>query len=532
MDYDSYYPRPLLKRDSFYSLNGEWDVNGHKVIVPYPLEAKINSYPNAEDVYVYTKSFVLPDGFYSNDKRVILHFGAVDQKCKVYINDVFVKENTGGYLPFEADITEQLKTENIIRVEVIDTLDHFYPYGKQTNTPKGMWYTPVSGIWQSVWMEAVGASYIRNIEIKTDMNNVYLHIDSDESEFTVTCNDKTETYSSKDIIINIKNPHLWSLDDPYLYDLTITTSKDTVSSYFGLREVKMIDDRLYLNNKPVFLNGLLDQGYFKDYIYTPKSIEDYKKDIKNMKELGFNLLRKHIKVEPEMFYTYCDQMGMLVMQDMVNQGDYSFFFDTALPTAGFLRLPKPTVDKKRFDFFINHSKRTIRKVKSHPSLIAYTIYNEGWGQQSASKAYEILKKEDPDRFFDSTSGWFFDNKSDFDSYHVYFKTKVLKYKRRPLILSECGGFTRDVRDDENTKIYGYGKTDSEEALTDKIIEMHDLMSIPSIKNGMMGIIYTQVSDVENEINGIYSFDRKICKVNKERIREVNRKLQEEFEKNI
>ncbi|MBO7699059.1 MAG: glycoside hydrolase family 2, partial [Erysipelotrichaceae bacterium] len=269
-------------------------------------------------------------------------------------------------------------------------------------------------------------------------------------------------------------------------------------------------------------------------IFLPESPEDYRQDILNMKELGFNCLRKHIKIEPEAFYYHCDKEGMLVIQDMVNSGAYSFFTDTVLPTIGLLKVRKPLVDQKRYDFFIEHAKETIRHLKSHPCIFAYTIYNEGWGQQIASKAYETLKVEDPERLFDSTSGWFFDDKSDFDSYHVYFRNTILPKGNRLLLLSECGGFIRDISDHKSDKgsTWGYGKTNSEEELTDKIIAMHEKMVIPSIRNGLTGYIYTQVSDVEGEINGLYTYDRRVCKVNKEKLLEANRKLQEVYKTNL
>jgi hypothetical protein len=220
---------------------------------------------------------------------------------------------------------------------------------------------------------------------------------------------------------------------------------------------------------------------------------------------------------------------MLVMQDMVNSGPYLFFSDTVLATLG-LNLKRPIKDRKRYDFFLQHCKDTIEHLKSHPCIIAYTIYNEGWGQQDAAGTYEILKKLDPARLFDSTSGWFTDKKSDFDSYHIYFRNKILHSGENILALSECGGFIRDIAEHHSDKgsRWGYGSADSEEALTDKILEMHEKMVIPSIRNGLSLVIMTQISDVEGEINGLYTYDRSVCKVNKERMKEANRRLQETY----
>jgi len=362
------------------------------------------------------------------------------------------------------------------------------------------------------------------------MNSLHLQILSNAQKFKVEFENYCEVFDSNIIDIAIPEPHLWSLQDPYLYKLKITTDDDQIESYFGLRkiETRIINghERLFMNNRPLFINGLLDQGYFEKGIYTPEDVIEYERDIVGIKELGFNTLRKHIKIEDEAFYYYCDKHGILVIQDMVNSGKYSFFKDTILPTIGFLKLRRKTKDKKRLEFFLDQSRRTIGLLKSHPSLIGYTIYNEGWGQQEASACYEILKKEDPDRLFDATSGWFFDDKSDFDSYHIYFRNKVLKGKQRLLLLSECGGFTRNIEEHSDSKktSYGYGKTDSEEELTERIIDMHRKMVIPSIENGLVGYIMTQISDVEGEINGMFTYDRSVCKVNKKKILAANNEL--------
>ncbi|MBR3266041.1 MAG: glycoside hydrolase family 2 [Erysipelotrichaceae bacterium] len=528
--YDNYYPRPLLKRNSFFSLNGLWELNGQNINVPFPPEAKLSGYDGDLGNLVYRKRFTLPENFYKKSDRVILHFGAIDQLADVFLNDTFITHNEGGYLPFSVDISRYLEDDNLLEVRVTDELDYFYPYGKQSKKPAGMWYTPVSGIWKSVWIEALPQNGIENLNIKTDMNSLHLQILSNAQKFKVEFENYCEVFDSNIIDIAIPEPHLWSLQDPYLYKLKITTDDDQIESYFGLRkiETRIINghERLFMNNRPLFINGLLDQGYFEKGIYTPEDVKEYERDIVGIKELGFNTLRKHIKIEDEAFYYYCDKHGILVIQDMVNSGKYSFFKDTILPTIGFLKLRRKAKDKKRLEFFLDQSRRTIGLLKSHPSLIGYTIYNEGWGQQEASACYEILKKEDPDRLFDATSGWFFDDKSDFDSYHIYFRNKVLKGKQRLLLLSECGGFTRNIEEHSDSKktSYGYGKTDSEEELTERIIDMHRKMVIPSIENGLVGYIMTQISDVEGEINGMFTYDRSVCKVNKKKILAANNEL--------
>ena len=282
-----------------------------------------------------------------------------------------------------------------------------------------------------------------------------------------------------------------------------------------------------MNGKPVFMHGLLDQGYYSDGIYLPAEPEEYDRDILRVKELGFNMLRKHIKIEPEAFYYYCDKHGMLVVQDMVNNGGYSFIGDTALPTIG-MKKRKDTGKKigATQKFFIQHTKQTIEHLYNHPCIVAYTIFNEAWGQFQSDRMYDYVKEWDSTRLIDSTSGWFWQEKNDFDSEHIYFKVIDLEPKERPLFLSECGGYTRAIDGHSYAKYasYGYGGADSEEDLTDMIVDMYEKMVLPGIKKGVCGCVYTQVSDVEDEVNGLFTYDRKVCKVDKERMKEIAEKL--------
>ena len=539
--WNEYYPRPQLRRESFLSLNGVWKLNGNDITVPFPPESQAAEYRGElSELMSYERTFDLPKGFCQGNQRVILHFGAVDQVCHVYVNNQLVIKHEGGYLPFSADITDQLCLgDNQLRVEAEDTLSHDYPYGKQRKDRGGMWYTPVSGIWQSVWLEAVARKHIREIKITPDTKGITLHVAADEEKCSVTADGKTfEIAANTDARIEVEQPHLWSPEDPYLYDMHITAGEDEVDSYFALREVSIRDvngvQRVCLNGKPIFMNGLLDQGYFVEGIYLPMSPDAYAQDIENMQELGFNLLRKHIKIEPEIFYHECDRRGMLVMQDMVNAGDYKFFRDTVLPTAGFKWWPdwRPG-DRARKEFFEKHCRETLRHLHNHPCVIAYTIFNEGWGQYDSDRIYTELKNLDPTRFYDSTSGWFHKKKSDVDSLHIYFRNAVLKPKKRPMLLSECGGYKREIEGHVFAQggDYGYGKTDSEEALTEKIAEMYRIMVLPAVEKGLCGVIYTQVSDVEDEINGLYTFDRAICKVNKEKMRALSCQVMEKLPEN-
>lgn len=540
MTWNNVYPRPQLKRDSFFSLNGEWLLDETKIIVPFPPESQLSHYNKPINEHMtYEKVFSLPDDFIQFSSRVILHFGAVDQIAKVFLNNHLVTCHQGGYLPFEADITDFLKNNNHLVVEVEDTLSHDYPYGKQKKKRGGMWYTPVSGIWQSVWLEAVPPLYIEKLKITPALDSIHLDVQTQAPWYKVTIFLENETfvqeYNQKHIDISIENGHYWSVTDPYLYMMQIETETDMIESYFALRTVSINqENQVCLNQQPLFLHGVLDQGYFIDGLFLPKTPDQYKEDILNMKELGFNLLRKHIKIEPDIFYYYCDYYGILVMQDMVNNGNYHYILDTVLPNLGFRYRPDTLMKNKvQKNIFVQHSLETLDLLYNHPSIIAYTIFNEGWGQFEADKIYRLLKKTDPSRLYDATSGWFQQKESDFDSRHVYFKNKVLKTKKeKPILLSECGGYTRYIENHvyNSQASYGYGKANSEKSLTYRILKLYDEMVIPSIKWGLCGCIYTQLSDIEDEINGLYTYDRQICKVNVEKMKFLLMKIEKEYKK--
>lgn len=544
------YPRPQFKRDSYYCLNGKWQLNNNDIIVPYCKECNLSFYPNKdrEDILIYTKHFCLPDNFYTDKDKVVLHFDGVDQIAKVYINDNYLGSHEGGYIPFSFDITNYLQKSNILKVEVIDNNDLFYPYGKQSLKPSGMWYTPVSGIWKSVWIQTVPKIHeIKSIKINTTLDQVILDIDTDAS-FTLSIDfddgTYTSTYDTNKVVIDLNscgyNYQYWDTNNPKLYYFKVFTDSDTVESYFAIREIQIKDindyKRLYLNNKPCYLNAVLDQGYYIDSLLTPKDNNDLINDILYMKELGFNTLRKHIKIEDELFYYYCDYYGMLVIQDMVNSGPVHYYKNIVFPTLGF-QYQKDTknIDIKRYDFFINHCIDTINLLYNHPCIISWTIYNESWGQQNANKAYDTLKKLDSNRLFDTCSGWYKNYHSDIDSNHIYFRNKVLKtkYKEKLLILSEFGGIKRKIDGHIFTQRkcnYGYATSNSEEELMNKIKDSYYKMLLPSINNGLCGSVFTQLSDVEEEINGLYTYDRQVCKVNKKQMLELNNMLYQAYTK--
>ena len=528
MSWMNEYPRPQMRRASFLSLNGSWQCSGQTINVPYPPQSALSGWKGDVPVKLrYERRVTLTEGFQGPQERVWLHFGAVDQIADVAVNGQHVVHHEGGYLPFSADVTEALhEGENTITVDVTDALDRTYPYGKQCRKPHGMWYTPVSGIWQTVWMEAVPQKHIEVLKITPALDSVTLTVECSEPECTVQIvgGEPMRIPTHRPVTIPMANPHLWSPEDPHLYEFTVQTAADCVQSYFALRTVEAKSGRILLNGKPVFLNGVLDQGYFADGIFLPESPEGFEADVRRMKALGFNLLRKHIKVEPEAFYYACDRLGMLVMQDMVNNGGYNFLLDTALPTIGLKkrgdRIPG---QRKRKAVFRQHCLDTVKHVYNHPCIVAYTIFNEGWGQFDADQMYTLLRRADSTRLWDATSGWFHQRLSDVESLHVYFRNARLSASgERLLLLSECGGYARAVEGHlfKPDAKYGYGEANTEEALTDKIALMYEEMVLPSIPKGLCGVVYTQVSDVEEEINGLYTYDRQVYKVSPERMREM------------
>ena len=550
----SEYPRPQFRRDSYICLNGKWEIKISKeevsfdenfekeIIVPFSIESYLSGiygYLEKGEYIYYRKEFILPEGF--NKGRVILHFDAVDQICGVYLNRKLVKTNEGGYLPFEVDISDFLEEKNVIFVKVKDDLDLKYGYGKQTKTSKGMWYTKTSGIWKTVWLESVPVNYFKNVKIDVTLDSVTLDISTSIEDKTLIIHtengDIVKSFKENKITLAIPSPHLWTPEDPYLYNFELISKEDKVYSYFALRTIEIKNEKvpyIYLNGKPIFFHGLLDQGYFPDGLLTPKSYQKYEDEILKLKELGFNTLRKHIKVEPLYFYYLCDKLGMIVFQDMVNNSPYSFIRDTALPTIGMLRWKNkgkhtPKVNKEQF---IKECKETIELLYNSPSVLYYTIFNEGWGQFDSDKIFDMVKTFDQTRIIDATSGWFFGDKSDVDSYHVYFKPIKVKTKHRPIIISEFGGYV--YKDDEHSfnldNTYGYRIYKNINDFHNGLESLYLNQIVPLIKKGVCGAIYTQVSDVEDETNGLFTYDRKVLKVSSELMNKIKIAIEEEVEK--
>ena len=529
------YPRPQMKRESYLNLNGWWDFAvsekdrvpeefTQQIRVPFCPESRLSGvdvhFP--ENCFLfYRKKLTLPQGFRRG--RVLLHIGAADQIADVFVNGREIFHHEGGYDAFSCDITDALEEENELVIRCKDDLtNQSFPYGKQTLNRGGMWYTPVSGIWQTVWAESVPDVYIRELNIENRGTSVLIDTGDPSLAGTVTVKGLGEySLTEGKVTIAPENPHLWSPEDPYLYEFTLTAGEDTVESYFALRvlEIKKVGSypRLCLNGKPYFFHGLLDQGYWPDGIFTPAEPENYAEDILSMKKLGFNTLRKHIKVEAEEFYYQCDKLGMIVWQDMVNNSDYNFLRDTALPTAGILSIPDKHLHKDQLhrSRFLMSMIKTVRQLRNHPSILYWTIFNEGWGQFDADYVFDEFKKLDDTRFVDATSGWFLRKNSDVDSRHVYFRKVKLKGNgKRPLVLSEFGGKTYSVQGHifNPDKTYGYGGCESTAQLNEVVAALYMDEIVPCIKNGLCASIYTQVSDVEDEINGLITYDRRVEKM--------------------
>lgn len=540
------YPRPQLKRDSFFCLNGQWDFAfsenlpeffDEKIIVPFAPESLLSGICRVKEdgeKLFYKKEFSLPENFVKD--RVFLHFGAVDQIATVYLNGEKVGKNIGGYNHFSFEITDFLKENNELIVEAEDELDKALPYGKQSKKRGGMWYTPTSGIWQTVWIESTPQKYIEDILIDFDALSAKITVKGVESG-QIVFSDKTVPIEKGVAYYSPENMEKWSPENPKLYYFTVESGEDKVESYLAFRtlEIKEVKGilRLCLNGEPYYFNGVLDQGYFSDGILTPATEKGFEKDILLMKEAGFNMLRKHIKVEPEQFYYDCDRLGMIVFQDMVNNGEYSFFFDTALPTVGLQKICDKFLhrDKRTRRYFKRAMAETVMSLKNHPSICAWTIFNEGWGQFESDKMYEELKKLDDTRFIDSTSGWFKNKLSDFESLHIYFKKLKIKKSKKPVFISEFGGYALSLEDHvfNADNEYGYKKFDDIESLNGAVYGLFMDELLPLVKEGLCASVYTQLSDVEDETNGLVTYDRKVKKFDSE-LKNICQAFYEEIKK--
>ena len=562
------YPRPQLRRDSYLCLNGLWDYTvedgdeysrrrSGKVLVPFSPESLLSGCDfrlQSGETLWYERTFTLPEGFRRD--RVLLHFGAVDQCCRVLVNDRPVGGHEGGYLPFTLDITGALVPgENRLTVAVTDDPEGgVHAFGKQRTDRGGIWYTPQSGIWQTVWMEIVPVNYIEQIFYHTDYDQGLVHLKvltqhSAPVECVISGKDMEPVcingMTNSELIVSLPDFHPWSPEDPFLYLVSLKSGVDRVSSYFAMRkcDIQTAPDgtqRFFLNNKPYFQAGVLDQGYWPESLYTAPTDEALTADISRMKKLGFNMLRKHAKIEPERFYYHCDQLGMLVWQDMVNGGSaYKHWFVTYLATlmnwnhisfsddekhAGLLSRLNP----EGKDEFRREITETIAFLYNHPSIVVWVPFNEGWGQFDALAACEQIRTLDSSRLVDHASGLFDQKGGDILSLHYYFlKLKFKPESKRAAALTEFGGYSLSIPGHSCCKkVYGYKKFNSTGTLTYGYIDLIRQTILPAVKKGIGATVYTQLSDIEEETNGIYTYDREICKIDPDTLRKWNRALKE------
>lgn len=545
------YPRPQFVRDSYLSLNGTWKYviknnSGRPmryladITVPFSPETEISGVCRAlkpTEYLFYLKKFILPDGF--NKGRVFVNFGAVDQLATVFLNGKEVGEHKGGYTPFKFELTDYLiEGENKLEVKVQDFTDtRSYSRGKQKTKRGGIWYTAQSGIWQSVWLESTPVEHLESVKITPDYDNEQVSFEyfgTDDVEVLIYDGD-TLIADTTDKTVKIPDFKSWSPESPFLYNVVFKACGESIKSYFGMRKFSVgVDEngikRLFLNNKPYFHNGLLDQGYYSDGYLTPPTNQAMENDVLFAKEAGFNMLRKHIKIEPLLWYHYCDVNGILVWQDMVNGGgEYGLevsvipFVNIKLDDTNYRNFHR--VEKEGRDLYYQELNETINHLYNCPCIAMWVPFNEGWGQFDSAKAYEMVKKLDPTRVVDTTSGWHDMGASDVISKHIYFTPIKVKAGDRPYVLSEFGGFSMKIPNHTfNDKMFGYKIYKSKVSLTNAYEKLYNNVIIPQIKKGLSATVYTQVTDVEDELNGLMTYDREIVKIDIEKLKKINERV--------
>lgn len=559
------YPRPIMERTEWKNLNGLWDyaiiekgkhtpsVFDGKILVPFAVESSLSGVGKtvgAEKELVYRRSFDVPSSW--KGKRVLLHFGAVDWKTDVWVNDVKVGSHTGGFTPFSFDITEALQGKNnTLMVKVWDPTDKGYqPRGKQVSRPEGIWYTPVTGIWQTVWLEPVSESYIQDLRITPDIDNSLLSLKALVKDATSKDLVEVKVFDGQQLVAQGKsingecvqvampeNAKLWSPESPFLYTLKVSLKQggklvDEVSSYAAMRKYSSKRDangivRLELNNKPLFQFGPLDQGWWPDGLYTAPTDEALLYDIQKTKDFGFNMIRKHIKVEPARWYTYCDKLGIIVWQDMPS-GDRNpewqnrkYFEGTEMKRSA----ESEACYRKEW-------KEIMDALYSYPCIGTWIPFNEAWGQFKTPEIVEWTKQYDPTRLVNPASGGNHYTCGDMLDLHNYPAPELYLYDaQRATVLGEYGGIGWVVQGHiwEPDRNWGYIQFNSSKEVTDEYVKyaekLYDL-----IPRGFSAAVYTQTTDVEVEVNGLMTYDRKVIKLDEKRVREMNRKLCESLNK--
>ncbi|MFG0330494.1 MAG: glycoside hydrolase family 2 protein [Phycisphaerales bacterium] len=548
------HPRPMLVRHPWRSLNGEWNYAvlpagegppsqpDGTILVPFPIESALSGVErrveSGEELW-YQKTIPVPTDWSSG--RVWLHFGAVDWKTTVYLNGLKVGEHEGGYNPFSFDITNMMydrPTQDLVVIVSDPTNEGEQPRGKQVREPGGIWYTPVTGIWQSVWIESAPWRSIEDLDYHFDRDQGRLVVESTVRNAIEGMTWRVEALADGEVVaagegavgdavaLEFEAPRLWSPDDPFLYDIRATLHEDDkvvdeVASYTGLRTVELGPDsegrtRILLNGEPVFQIGLLDQGYWPDGLYTAPSDEALRYDIEVTKELGFNMARKHVKIEPQRWYYWADRLGLLVWQDMPSGGPYIGPHDD---------------DAERSDESAAQFEAELRELvddfRDHPSIVMWVLFNEGWGQYDTQRLTEWLEAYDSTRLVNSASGWADRGVGDVHDWHRYPGPDSPEPERdRAAVLGEFGGLGLVVEDHlwQTERNWGYRSYETSEELTDAYVELlervHRLIGDP----GLSAAVYTQTTDVEIEVNGVMTYDRAVIKLDPERVRNANHQL--------
>ena len=553
------YPRPQMRRNSYLNLNGRWEYAitdsdesprrwDGTILVPFSPESALSGVGRSlqpGQTLWYRREVILPQGFIPADGRLLLHFGAVDQEAAVYWNGRLLGRHMGGYNAFTLDATDALGPRNSLVVRVHDDTDaSFHSRGKQKTRRGGIWYTPQSGIWQTVWMEAVPRHYIESLRIVPlfDQSAVEVMVRcSQPLQCEATVDGRTVPFTSGEPArIPMPDFRAWSPEDPYLYDLSVTLGEDRVESYFGMRKMEVRADRggvkrLFLNGEPYFQSGLLDQGYWPDGLYTAPSDEALIYDIQTAKAMGFNLLRKHIKVEPMRWYYHCDRLGMLVWQDMPSGGGKYRFSTITLPlVTGIHRRDNhyrafARASSQGRGEYMDELEEMVGQLFNAPSVVLWVPFNEGWGQFDSTLVMERLRTLDTTRPVDPASGWHDQGAGELRSLHVYFKPFRFRRDRRgrALALSEFGGY--NLRVDGhcfNQKDYGYRRLPDAAALWRDFSRLYEREVLPAVPRGLCASVYTQLSDVEDELNGLMTYDRRVVKLDADEVRELNERLKE------
>ena len=578
------YPRPAMRRDSCEILNGPWQYAitqtaeypaawQGSILVPYSPEAPASGVGRTLQPgqwLHYHRLFAPPAG---EGGRVLLHFGAVDYACAVQVNGHLAGGHRGGYWPFTLDITDLLNGtgRNSLWVAVQDPTGHgTQARGKQTLKPGGMFYPAQSGIWQTVWLERVPDNYSQTLTVTPDYDartvTVRVHTAKPGGAVNLWAMVRAggvtiaedwgsdEADQDGEVTLNIPEEHFfpWSPDTPFLYDLTVGTNQgeeaefDTVHSYFALRKWSCAPDahgvlRFCLNDKPILLNGLLDQGYWPEGLYTPPSDAAVERELSEVKALGFNLLRKHAKIEPQRWYYHCDRLGLIVWQDIVNGGSaYNLWFVTYL-TNVLQPLLRRFPDGKACRRLLSRAKPasreeyareladTVQALRCHPCIACWVPFNEGWGQFDAGKAVQALRTLDGTRLVDEASGWFDQGGGDVHSLHNYFYPLRIRPQKRTVALSEYGGIAWPMPGHEPPrKTYGYGTAKDRQELTARYKKLQLKTVLPQLEKGLSALVYTQLTDVEDEVNGLFTYDRAAVKPDANAVRSVNAALAAEF----